>query len=470
MRSVWVSQSSVKQRSGRAGRTQPGVCYHLFSRNRLHSLQKHQLPEILRIPIHELCLQTKLLVPNSDISIQQFLSEAMDPPSAASVRTSVELLKTIDALDSGEGLTQLGLRLLDLPVEPNFGKMILYSILFKCCEPVLTIVASLAYREPFMLSSLESKQRSLRQIRRHFAQNEHSMSDHLVLLTAYNQWSALDQSQRFHFCRQYQISNSTMQVIDGIRGQLLQQLQSAGFISRSGNGNDEHNANADHWPAVKAALCAGAYPKLIRHNALSGQFRSRKDRIKIHSTSQLWTSDQNRETQHSANPGFNSKSQHLGDKWFLYEEMIQMGRHSYAKGVTAVSPFTVALVCAKPVADEVEVASADDSPALAKLKIDDWIEFHTSPMTAKRVSFLRDQLRRLFNRKIHSLSGAQPQSRHTTDQMTDSAIVDLIVDVLDTEERSAGFAQFESLVLRPPQRSHSFNQFNHKYEVSLTTH
>ena len=151
---------------GRAGRTRPGLCFHLFSRNRYQSLQRHQLPEILRIPIHEVCLQTKLLVPNNDISIHDFLSAAMDPPSIASVRASVQLLKvwhriyilrfflfcfwgqTIDALDSNEGLTQLGVRLLDLPVEPNFGKMILYSIVLKCVEPVLTIVASLTYRDP----------------------------------------------------------------------------------------------------------------------------------------------------------------------------------------------------------------------------------------------------------------------------------------------------------------------------------
>ena len=286
MRSVWVSQSSVKQRLGRAGRTQPGVCYHLFSRNRYQSFAKHQLPEILRIPIHELCLQTKLLVPKSDISIQEFLSQAMDPPSAASVRTSVQLLKTIDALDSDEGLTQLGLRLLDLPVEPNFGKMILHSIVLRCVEPVLTIVSSLAYRDPFMLSSIESKQKSLKQIRKHFAQNEHSMSDHLVFLSAYNQWSSLDPNQRWQFCRQYQISNSTMEVIDGIRRQLLQQLESAGFVRRN---CDDHNDNADHWPTVKAALCAGAYPKLVKQNETTGQLRSRKDKIKIHSTSTIWT-------------------------------------------------------------------------------------------------------------------------------------------------------------------------------------
>lgn len=56
------------------------------------------------------------------------------------------LCQTIDALDSWEGLTELGHRLLDLPVEPRLGKMLLYSIVLKCLDPVLTIVCCLAYR------------------------------------------------------------------------------------------------------------------------------------------------------------------------------------------------------------------------------------------------------------------------------------------------------------------------------------
>lgn len=60
LQTAWISRASSKQREGRAGRCQPGVCYHLFSRMRAASLPEFQLPEIKRTPLEELCLQVNI--------------------------------------------------------------------------------------------------------------------------------------------------------------------------------------------------------------------------------------------------------------------------------------------------------------------------------------------------------------------------------------------------------------------------
>lgn len=56
----WISKASAKQREGRAGRCQPGTCYHLYSKVRAASFPDYQVPEIKRMPIEELCLQASL--------------------------------------------------------------------------------------------------------------------------------------------------------------------------------------------------------------------------------------------------------------------------------------------------------------------------------------------------------------------------------------------------------------------------
>ena len=152
----WISRASARQRRGRAGRVQAGVCFKLYPSGAHDQLAEYQLPEILRTPLEELCLQVKQLHLGH---IAPFMAKAMDAPPARSVANAIGLLEQIGALtsDGAEALTPLGRHLAALPVDPRVGKMLLYGCIMQCLPAILTIAAGMAYKDPWVLP-LDKKQ------------------------------------------------------------------------------------------------------------------------------------------------------------------------------------------------------------------------------------------------------------------------------------------------------------------------
>lgn len=74
-------------------------------------MPQYQLPEILRTPLQELCLNIKSLQLGA---IATFLAKALQPPDPLSVKNAIEILKTIGALDDTEELTALGVSWCDV--------------------------------------------------------------------------------------------------------------------------------------------------------------------------------------------------------------------------------------------------------------------------------------------------------------------------------------------------------------------
>ncbi|NWH67482.1 YTDC2 helicase, partial [Geococcyx californianus] len=196
--------------------------------------------------------------------------------------------QTIDAMDAWEDLTELGCHLTELPVEPHLGKMVLCAVVLKCLDPILTIACILAYRDPFVLPTLASQKRAAMACRKCFAAG--TFSDHMALLRAFQAWQkACFEGWERGFCEKNFLSQATMEIIVGMRTQLLGQLRASGFVrTRGGSDIRDVNTNSENWAVVKAALVAGMYPNLVHVDrgrmVLTGP---KEKKVRFHPTSIL---------------------------------------------------------------------------------------------------------------------------------------------------------------------------------------
>ncbi|MQM15968.1 hypothetical protein Taro_048919 [Colocasia esculenta] len=247
----WISKASARQRRGRAGRVQPGECYHLYPRCVYDSFAEYQLPELLRTPLQSLCLQIKSLHLGS---ISDFLSRALRSPEPLSVQNAVEYLKVIGALDEREELTVLGRLLSMLPVEPKLGKMLIFGAIFNCLDPILIVVAGLSVRDPF-LTPFDKKDLA-ESAKSRFSCRDYS--DHLALVRAYEGWKDAEREQSgYEYCWRNFLSAQTLRAIDSLRKQFLFLLRDAGLVD---DNSSMCNRCSQDENLVRAVVCSGLYP------------------------------------------------------------------------------------------------------------------------------------------------------------------------------------------------------------------
>ncbi|XP_061334506.1 3'-5' RNA helicase YTHDC2 isoform X2 [Pezoporus flaviventris] len=440
LKMVWISKASAIQRKGLGAVSLESVFVSSAG-----------------FDFRELCLHTKLLAP-INCPIVDFLMKAPDPPPALIVRNAVQILKRIDAMDPWEYLTELGYHLTELPVEPHLGKMVLCAVVLKCLDPILTIACTLAYRDPFVLPALASQKRAAMLCRKRFTAG--TFSDHMALLRAFQAWQkARSDGWERAFCEKNFLSQATMEIIVGMRSQLLGQLRASGFVrARGGADIRDVNTNSENWAVVKAALVAGMYPNLVHVDRESLVLTGPKEKkVRFHPTSVL------SQPQYKKIPPANGQAaaiQALPTDWLIFDEMTRAHRIANIRCCSVVTPVTVSLFCGparlpsnalqEPSSFQGDGLSNDNSDSevedkttanLALLKLDEWLHFRLDPEAAGLLLQLRQKWHSLFLRRMRAPSKPWSQVDETT--------VRAIVAVLSSEEQSAGLQQPSGIGQRP---------------------
>ncbi len=141
LETVRASRAAVDQRRGRAGRTEPGVCYRLWDEPQTASLAAYTQPEILSADLSSLVLDLAQWGV-SDPATLAFL----DPPPAPALKEARNLLTELDALDGDGRITAEGESLRALALPPRLARMIVDSQSLGAGDQAAEIAAVLTER------------------------------------------------------------------------------------------------------------------------------------------------------------------------------------------------------------------------------------------------------------------------------------------------------------------------------------
>ncbi|GBE77943.1 P-loop containing nucleoside triphosphate hydrolase protein [Sparassis latifolia] len=276
--SAWVGSSNLNQRAGRAGRHRPGEYYGILTRKFADELHPHQTVEMKRVDLSNVVMHIKALnFPG--MTVEEVLAETIEPPAPERVEAAVKSLQMVGALDSHNNLTSLGRVLLQLPVDVQMGRLVLYGCFFRCLDQALTLAAILTNRDPFV-SPFHLKAEAA--AKKNSWSPEEFRSDALTVLRAFNAWWDLQKRGHYisanRFCMDNFLAKPTLLMIQKIKEQLLQSVHQAGVITVSAGGSvmsrphgsfkgqsyvvpDELDRNADSMPLLAALIAIASQPK-----------------------------------------------------------------------------------------------------------------------------------------------------------------------------------------------------------------
>lgn len=412
-------------------------------------MNEYTLPELLRVPLADICVQAKSIA--RDMRIADFLNLAIQPPGPLNIEQSIQILQSIGALDQQENLTELGAHLGDIPIDVRYGKMVLFGVVLRCLDPILTIVSALSVASPFILPSFPPDRIQVHKVRMGFGENAYS--DHLVLLRLYQKWTTerCTKGDRA-FCAQNFIRPGTMETMASVRAQLLGHLRSLGFVSPHGVGNvHELNWNSQNWAVVKACLVAGHYPNVAHINRKKSTMTSSMVKtLGIHKSSVIRCAGEKKDSMKS-----------FPSEWLIFEEKVRIASYLLAQTSTLVNALTIALFAGPSFMLEDEhlfventTNSSDDdgddenenlSPdpnGITLFKIDEWLQFLATTNNAYLVFHLRQKFYAQFQKLLHN-----PRQYFQADRS--NQVVKVIAGILEDEDRVIGLPELKDVGLPP---------------------
>ncbi|KAI9502287.1 ATP-dependent RNA helicase DHX8 [Coemansia spiralis] len=230
-----ISQSSARQRAGRAGREAPGYCYRLYTEADFAQLPEDSVPEIKRCQLSMVVLQLKAAGVH-DIMAFDF----MDRPSKKALKHALLELYALEALDDKGELTKLGRWMSEFPLEPSYSKVVYASQKAHCTREAIDIVSLLSVDSLFFIPADKREESNAAQMTFRSADGDHLT--YLNLLRAYVKVNGDKE-----WCQEHFVNRRNMRHVLDVRQQLTRLCTRLGM-------DTERSCNTDLDTVLKCFL------------------------------------------------------------------------------------------------------------------------------------------------------------------------------------------------------------------------
>ncbi|XP_046885171.1 putative pre-mRNA-splicing factor ATP-dependent RNA helicase DHX32 [Hypomesus transpacificus] len=190
----------------------------------------------------------------------------IDRPDPEGLMQALEELDYLAALDDDGNLSEMGIIMSELPLEPQMAKTLLASCEFDCVNEVVTIAAMLTVPSCFLVPSAELRPDAA-QCHMKF---QHPEGDHFTLINIYKAFKQHQQEPNFcveKWCQDLYLSLPALQTADALRSELMATLRRIELpVSMPAFGSRINTLN------IKKALLAGFFMQVARDVDGSGNY------------------------------------------------------------------------------------------------------------------------------------------------------------------------------------------------------
>ncbi|CAC5386483.1 DHX8 [Mytilus coruscus] len=211
-----ITQSSADQRKGRAGRTDAGKCFRLYSSETYDNMERNSRPEILRVHLGHALL--KLM----ELGVVPLEFDFVQSPSRELLDAAMETLESVGAVVDRK-ITELGKWIAKLPIDPKFGKFIHDAIKEGIIiEAIILSACCSAGGSIFYRSGTEEEKSRADKLKIRFC---HEGGDLMTMMNVFREWHEQPEKTKGVWCTDNSINGKAIRGVRDTVNEVLNVLR-----------------------------------------------------------------------------------------------------------------------------------------------------------------------------------------------------------------------------------------------------